>query len=64
MEVKSPVEYSDAKWAQVDYDIPAMHYVNGEKHWNFIRKRACSFGWSAFITSNRFTYHLFIWMNM
>eukprot|EP01125_Pyxidicula_operculata_P013361 TRINITY_DN442_c0_g2_i1.p1 TRINITY_DN442_c0_g2~~TRINITY_DN442_c0_g2_i1.p1 ORF type:complete len:891 (+),score=137.38 TRINITY_DN442_c0_g2_i1:120-2792(+) len=45
VEIESPILYCESQADKQPYHIPCMLYMNGENHWNQIRKRACSFGW-------------------
>lgn len=45
IDIFSPVYYCLDRAAKSPYLVPYSQYMNGEKHWNQIRKAACAFGW-------------------
>jgi len=45
VEIESPLHYAAQRAQKIGYYIPWSEYMNGEPHWNQIRKCACSFGW-------------------
>jgi beta-mannosidase len=43
--VRSPLAYAKTKANEYPYVVPHSQYPNSEKHWNFLRKAGCHWGW-------------------